>query len=188
MSHDDQLDLVALVVRMKAGDTLAYEQLYLRLNPRMAKRARRLGIPEADAIDVVHSGWEKCLKNRNSIRYPERFEAWIGKLMRREMQQWLERYRRDCNRRDPAVRVELLLASDVPSDRSQLFELLSGIPEDEVTALVLKYVDEMTHHEIRDRTGWTEGRIDYLLNRGKAMLSLKFEVRPNPGPDGAGPT
>ncbi len=184
MTGDGRWDLTPLVIRMQAGDTAAYEQIFLHRKARMLRRVRGFGVSEADAFDVTQTGWMHCWKKRGTIRNPEHFDAWLRKLMDRCAQTWIRRHRQELSRRDPAVEVDSLLDSPVAVDRVKLDELLLGVPADERRALVLKYREGKTVREIAAMTGWSQERVEYLLERGRSLLRKKFEAPPDTGGDG----
>ena len=57
----------------------------------------------------------------------------------------------------------------------EMFEVITSMPEDQRTVLVLRYYEEMSLKEIADATGWRLGTVKSRLNRGLRTARERME-------------
>jgi RNA polymerase sigma factor (sigma-70 family) len=77
-------DDAELVLRARAGDSGAWEELVERLGGRVWAVARAQGLNRADADDVFQITWMRLVTHLDTIREPERVSAWLATTARHE--------------------------------------------------------------------------------------------------------
>jgi RNA polymerase sigma factor (sigma-70 family) len=80
----DDPTVVALVVRARAGDKAAWDQIVERYAPLVWSVCRRHRLPEADAEDVGQTVWMRLVEQLAVIRQPAALPGWIATTTRRE--------------------------------------------------------------------------------------------------------
>jgi RNA polymerase sigma-70 factor (ECF subfamily) len=139
----------ALVRRAAEGDEWAADTLYRRHVPRAMKTALRLLRNRAEAEDVVQDGFLLAFSRLGQLREPAAFAGWLLRIvvsgvhrrLRRRRIEPLDGFEREAAPdAPPAVRAELRL----------LDEVLDGLPGEQRTAWVLRYVLGHTVDEAAD--------------------------------------
>ena len=70
-----------LVERARRGDREAYEELVRRRIDSMVRTARAILGHEADAQDAVQEAFVAAWRRLPGLRDPERFDAWLGRIL-----------------------------------------------------------------------------------------------------------
>jgi RNA polymerase sigma factor (sigma-70 family) len=81
--RDDQ-SVVALVVRAKAGDQQAWDELVTRFAPLVWSICRRHGLADTDANDVGQTVWLRLVEHLPALREPAALPGWLATTTRRE--------------------------------------------------------------------------------------------------------
>ncbi len=80
-----------LFLRIRDGDSIAWNALTDRYTGLMWSIARSLRLRDADAADAVQTAWLRLVENLDSIRDPERLGSWLATSVRRECYDILRR-------------------------------------------------------------------------------------------------
>ncbi len=81
MTDEQVADLVRAAA---AGDPVAWEKVVDRYVALLWAIARRHGLSESDASDVVQSTWLRLVENIDQVRDPARIGAWLATTVQRE--------------------------------------------------------------------------------------------------------
>src|SRR5437879_1273329 len=73
---------VALVVRLQAGDTTAFDEIYDTLNPRLLSFLRRMARDRAVAEDLLEETWLRLVLAREDLRPDTRLVPWLFTVAR----------------------------------------------------------------------------------------------------------
>ena len=84
-----------LLVRVRAGDRAALNEIVDRMTPLVWNVARAQGIGPESASDVVQTTWVTLLEQLHTIRTPEALAAWLITVTRREAHRVRTAERRD---------------------------------------------------------------------------------------------
>jgi RNA polymerase sigma-70 factor (ECF subfamily) len=138
----------------------------------------------ADAEDATHDAFVAAWKHWSSLRDPDRFEAWFGRILVNVCRDRLRHARRH-----PVTDVSEELAADpaagdiaaATADRDAVGRALAGLDPDHRIALVLRYYADLPVDEIAARTGAPAGtvksRLHYALrDLGAALGDERPEV------------
>jgi RNA polymerase sigma-70 factor (ECF subfamily) len=165
-----------LVVRARQGDHDAFARLVAGSIGRLNAIARLILRDYALAEDAVQDCFVDAWRSLPGLRDPERFQAWLTRLLVRSCQ--------DTRRRTRRRTVELpLLTSDGPGVEDhqarfavidQLERGLQRLTVDERTVLVLTYYLDLPNAETASILGIPSGTVKSRLHR--AILALRATV------------
>ncbi len=181
----------AYVEKMIQGDEPAFDELYRSYSGKLYRMAYAITGNKSDSEDVLQETFVKCYLNRAKLKDPERFEAWLCRILvrtawkvskkRREMS--LESLLEDPEQgqqaagicRDPSAGpLEFLM------DRETSGELLTLVGKLDVkyrTVVVLYYYNEFSTGDIARITGTLEGTVKSRLYKARKLLRKQLEGR-----------
>jgi RNA polymerase sigma-70 factor (ECF subfamily) len=176
-----------LVARTLAGEARAFEELVRRhLKSAHAVALGVLGNP-ADAEDVCQDAFLAALEKLEECRDPERFAAWLLRIVRNRALNFRER--RSLREGEPLERVAVAAAGDDPgreAERSELRErllaALAGLPDSQREVVLLHDLEGWRHRDIAEMLGTTEGAVRVRLLQARRRLRATLEG--NPGGEG----
>ena len=160
-----------LVLRARAGDREAYELIVLDRGEHLYRTALAILGREADARDATQdaliAGWRRL----GDLREPDRFEAWLGRILVNECRMALRRRGRvreiplDA---DSSLRAYEPRTPDSPDGSfDDAFDRLSA---DHRTILVLHHMHGYGVEEIAAWLGIPTGTVKWRLSRARAAL------------------
>lgn len=101
-----------LVTRCRDGQEAAWQALVGRYQRLLYTVARRAGLGEHDAADVLQACFEALFQHLHALSQPERLQAWLVTTARRETLKQLHH-----QRRHPALATITQAADDAEDDR-----------------------------------------------------------------------
>jgi RNA polymerase sigma factor (sigma-70 family) len=171
-----------LVTRAIAGDREAFSELVRRSVDRLYAIARLILRDPVLAEDATQEALVAAWRDLSALRDPDRFEAWIHRVLVRQCYREARRAR-DVRRAE--VR-ELELASSlghtVPdaniglADREALERGFARLTTDERTLLVLHYYVGYSISEVADALGVPAGTAKSRLNRAASAMRAALEA------------
>ena len=166
-------DEVAVVRAARAGDRLAFGQLYERY-ARVVHGIVLAHAPYEVADDLVQDVFERALRQIARLRDEHAFPGWLAAIARNRA--------RDHFRREPAIDElpESLSVNEHVSDEAEAAAALGVIrclPEAYRETLLLRLVEGLTGPEIADRVGITPESVRVNLHRGMKLLREQLEGR-----------
>ncbi len=180
------LDELALVRRVLAGDGAAFELVMRRHNRRLYRLARSMLRDAADAEDALQDGYLAAYQAMGNFRGEASLSTWLSRVV---ANQCLARLRRQ-NRRDNIVPMVALggleeqEAPAMPADdndtpdralvRSELRAILERkldeLPEAFRTVFVLRSVEEMSVEEVAQTLNLPEATVRTRHFRARSLL------------------
>ena len=166
-------DELAVVRAARAGDRLAFGQLYERY-ARVVHGVVLAHAPREVADDLVQDVFERALRQIATLRDERAFPGWLATIARNRA--------RDHFRREPA-NDELpdgLSVREHVSDEAEAATVLAvirGLPDAYRETLLLRLVEGLTGPEIADRVGITPESVRVNLHRGLKLLRQQLEGR-----------
>lgn len=181
----------ALLQLAKQGDAAAAEQVLGRYRPYLrvvcSLRLPSLCLRREDASDIVQHTLVDAARGMGDLRgatEPE-FEAWIAKLLERNILQSLRRHtadKRDVRREtidwrltDSAELIWHSLAADQSAPEESIFRgeaalqlaaALERLPDDQRTAVEMRYLGQHSLKAIADSMSKSTGAVAGLIRRG----------------------
>lgn len=164
-----------MLLRIASGDRAAFRTLYAEAGPKLyaicLRMMRTRDLADDAFQDAMVKVWERSWQFD-----PARGTglAWLAVLTRHAALDRLRRRRSDHIALDDGTVAEIDLAAAMPAggglDSRALFSCLSGLREDYRAAVVLSYVNGLTHEELAARLGKPLGTIKSWTTRGLKQL------------------
>ena len=143
-----------------------YQHEYMRFAVRM------LGTRE-DADEALQSAFVRAFRGLDRCRDPERFGAWLYRIVVNECRTRATRKgrRERWFVHDEALIVRMAIVSDGAAGlREEIQHALDQLPADQREAFVLKYVEELSYEEIAEITGDGVSALKMRVNRACRRL------------------
>ena len=165
-----------LIERARRGDRAAYEQIVRRKVETVYRTARAILGNDADADDATQETLIGAWRKLPSLRDPERFDAWLGRITFNACRMALRR------RRGPALielptdpahepRDPLLGGFEHRTVTADAFDrAFDRLPVEQRAILVLHHRDELPIAEVAARLGIPEGTVKSRLAAARAAL------------------
>ena len=145
----------ALIARAIGGDGEAFGTLVRRHQDEQFRTALRLTGARADAHDALQSAFVRCHRHLASCGDPQRFGAWLGRIVINECRTLIARR----SRRDKRLVHDDALLQNAPSPgadadwREEIERALAQLPDEQREAFVLKYVEDRSYEDMAELTG-----------------------------------
>jgi RNA polymerase sigma-70 factor (ECF subfamily) len=153
------------------GDRDAFGILAERSLPRLVGTAGLI-LRDADAADdAVQEALVRAWRDLPGLRDPERFEAWLHRVLVRACGDQVRRRQRD--RRDASAAMAAPGPPDATqrvADRDEMERALERLSVEQRIAVVLHYYLGLSHPEIAEATGLPIGTVKSRLSRALDAL------------------
>ena len=178
MTRTDE-ELVALSI---GGDAESFNQLVLRWERPIFALAYRVIGREEEARDVVQETFLRAFRGIGKFRGQAKFSSWVYRIALNLCRDWIRRERRApilptpdgvdvielAAEQGPVESIEDLVARN---DLSKVVaELMTRLPEEQRTAIILKEYHGMTFQEIADLQGVPLSTVKTRLYQGLNVL------------------
>jgi RNA polymerase sigma-70 factor (ECF subfamily) len=182
-THDQEEPGVAsLVIRARAGDSLAFADLYVRFFHRVHRYVTKALHDPDDAEDAAQEIFAKvlaALPSTGQLREP--FRVWLIRIARNHV---IDRQRRAAKALT-ARAVELNLQAhknvgycvDDASDARAVGALIANLPRTQQRVLLLRYVFEFPTEEIADVLDTTPDSVRHMQMRALRALYAEMVIR-----------
>jgi RNA polymerase sigma-70 factor (ECF subfamily) len=171
-----------LAIACAAGDTHAFETLYHRFGDRMKSIARNhLGGNISDAEDVVQETFLKLHRAASTYTGEASFSTWLYRILINTCYDHLRRRRRRIDEAPIDDGFDHRAASVDDTKRIALRRMLDDLPEQRRSVFVLFEIEGLSHAEIAEILGISEGNSKWILFSTKKDLQQKWKnvVRPS---------
>ncbi len=172
-------ELVALSI---GGDVESFNQLVLRWERPIFALAYRVIGREEEARDVVQETFLRAFRGIGNFRGQAKFSSWVYRIALNLCRDWMRRERRNpilpspegvdvielAAEQGPVESIEDLVARN---DMSKVVaDLMTRLPEEQRTAIILKEYHGMTFQEIADLQGVPLSTVKTRLYQGLNVL------------------
>lgn len=160
-----------------AGETAAFEQLYRAYGERMKSIAfNHLG-NIGDAEDAVQETFLKIHRSAGGFTGEAAFSTWVYRILVNTCYDALRRRRRrpEETGMDEEVSVHRTAPSVDDAKRITLRKLLDQLPEQRRTVFTLFEIEGLSHAEIGDILGISEGNSKWILFSTKKQLQEQWK-------------
>ena len=167
------------------GDRDAFGILAERRLPRLVGTAGLI-LRDADAADdAAQETLVRAWRDLPGLREPDRFDAWLHRILVRACGDQLRRRGRDTTRRSDAF-PELAGADEAArhADRDEMERALDRLSVEQRTAVVLHYYLGLSHPEIAEATGQPIGTVKSRLSRAVDYLRAELAAAARVGSRG----
>ena len=178
MTRTDE-ELVALSI---GGDVDSFNQLVVRWERPIYALAYRVIGREEDARDVVQETFLRAFRGIGNFRGQAKFSSWVYRIALNLCRDWIRRERRAPILPTPeGVDVVELAAEPGPAESIEdlvarndiskvVADLMTRLPEEQRTAIILKEYHGMTFQEIADLQGVPLSTVKTRLYQGLTVL------------------
>ena len=168
-----------LVIRARGGDRDAFTELVARSIGRLTAVARMILRDEYAAQDAVQEAFIEAWRSLPGLREPDRFEAWLRRLLIRACFKGIRR-----SKRVEAVEIRLTPADEPPVSggegnfamHDQLERGLARIPADQRAVVVLVYYLDLPLADAAQAMGVPLGTTKSRLSRATQALRAALEA------------
>ena len=174
--HDDHL----IVARVIDGDREAFRLLVRRHQDMLYRHALRMTREPDVAADLVQSSFVKAYTSIAHCRDPQRFGAWLYRILANACKDHLKSKRR----RDVSIEDQTNLADGTvsPAGDLELTELrkvldaaISKLPDSLREAFVLKHVEGRSYEEIAEMMDTSVPALKMRVHRAREVLKDALE-------------
>jgi RNA polymerase sigma-70 factor, ECF subfamily len=162
-----------LVQRVRQGDLDAYGLLMTRYRLRFGRYAFHLLGNESDAEEALQDAFTRAYRSLDRCRDPERFAAWLFRILVNRCRTAASRRGREEARRAPleaADGVGVSHPADNDMRREEILRGLARLVPDQREAFLLKYVEELSYEEMAGLTGAGESALKMRVKRACERL------------------
>jgi len=180
--HDFAGDEAALLARLKAGDTKAFEILVITHQHRVFSIALRMLGSRAEAEDIAQDTFLRAHRAIGDFRGEARLGTWLYGIAARLCLNRIASAPRRLERADDAALLRLPApAADAAGalERSELAaalqEAIAELPEERRIVVVLRDLEGLSYEEIAATLGLELGTVRSRLHRARNDLKAKLE-------------
>ena len=178
-----------LVARSQGGDLDSFNQLIIRWERPIYALAYRVIGREEDARDVCQDTFLRAYRALPGFKGQAKFSSWLYRIALNLCRDWIRRQRRAPVSQLPEdVDASELAADTGPTEsiedlvaRRELSAIveqaMTGLSEEQRTAIILKEYHGMTFQEIADLQGCPLSTVKTRLYQGLAQLRRQLEQR-----------
>ncbi len=132
---------------------------------------------DEDAADATQDAFASAWQQRATLRQPDRFDAWFGRILVNACRDWLRQRARRAARAGDAD-WEALWVADTAAATSQRDELggaLASLDPDHRIVVILRFWADLTVDDIAERMGIPGGTVKSRLHHAIATLRRALE-------------
>lgn len=171
-----------LVARSMGGDIDSFNQLVLRWERPIYALAYRVIGREEDARDVAQETFLRAFRALKGFKGQAKFSSWLYRIALNLCRDWMRRERRAPVMQAPeGVDIIELAGESTPSESIEdlvsrhelgraVAQAMSGLPEEQRTAIILKEYHGLTFQEIADLLDCPLSTVKTRLYQGLTVL------------------
>lgn len=181
-----------LVQRVQAGDTTAFDQIVLKYRERLYSVVYNLTGNREDSADLVQESFIKAYRAINSFAGDSSFFTWLyrialygayGHLRKSRLRRFFSLDKVDEDDR-PSAEIIAALTDTKGADRDafvselqeKLNEAFQKLSIKHRTVVTLFEIDGLSHQEIAEVIGCSEGTVRSRLHYAKKLLQAELQV------------
>ena len=169
-------ELEELIQGCIRNDRSAQEKLYRLFYPRMMAMVRRYIDQEMQAEEVMNNGYLRAFQKLKQYNFQGSFEGWLRKIIFHAVSDYVKQ---NCRYNEKVVLVEKdeLVHKD-HADKlyyDQVLKLVQALPDATRNVFNMYVMDGLTHKEIGNLLGISEGTSKWHLSEGRKLLKEKIE-------------
>lgn len=181
--------LTALVIKAKENENKALNDLFAETYNDVYYFALKTVKDETLAADITQETFITIFQNIYGLNDPSAYPAWSRQITYRHCLQHLKKQNRevlveedeDGNSIFDTVqedKTEFIPdeALDKEDFRNTILEMVDGLPEEQRTAIILYYYDELSVKQIAEIQGVSEGTVKSRLNYGRKAIKSSVET------------
>ena len=176
MEFEEKLDKI--VHRCRAGDRVAFEELFEIYQPRLKYYVRRLDGDSAGADDILQDIWLTVFKKIRRLKDTQSFTVWLYRIARNKVYDGFRRKERFV-----ALPEDEMPVSDGAEpvfdakDAERLHAALTRLKPYHREVLTLCFVERMPYQSIADIVGCSIGTVRSRIFYAKQSLRQEMEMQ-----------
>jgi len=154
----------------------AQEKLYRLFYPKMMSLVRRYIDHEEQAEEVLNNGYLRAFQKIKQYNFQGSFEGWIRKIVFHAVADYVKQNAKYSNQIVLVEKDELVHKDH--ADKlyyDQLMQLVQSLPDATRVVFNMYVMDGLTHKEIGNMVGISEGTSKWHLSEGRRILKEKIE-------------
>jgi RNA polymerase sigma-70 factor, ECF subfamily len=176
----NQLPDREVVARVCAGDRDSFRTLVRRYQDMLFRHALRMTAEYDVAADLVQASFVKAYANITRCRDPERFGAWLYRILANACKDHLKSKRRkDVSIEDQTNLTDLGVSPAADMERAQLRAILqrsiAALPRSLREAFVLKHVEGRSYEEMAELLETSVPALKMRVHRAREALKDQLE-------------
>lgn len=181
-------NLSSLVAKAQTGDNQALNDLFTETYNDVYYFALKTVKDETLAADVTQETFVTVFQNISTLNDPVAYPAWSRQITYRHCLQYLKKQNRevavDENEDGTTIfdtleeeRMEFIPEENLDKDdfKKTILDMVDSLPEEQRTAVILYYYDELSVKEIAEIQGVTEGTVKSRLNYARKAIKASVE-------------
>lgn len=162
---------LAIINRVLDGDVEAFSRLVDAHYDRCARIAVRIVGNREDAEEALQDAFVRAFNALEDYEERERFSAWLTRIVVNQCRTVLARARRREAIFPDVIPEDLPLDTREGDDAwPELEHALARLPVEQREAVVLRYADDLTYHEMARITGASESALKMRIQRAFVRL------------------
>ena len=162
---------LAIINRVLDGDVEAFSRLVDAHYDRCARIAVRIVGNREDAEEALQDAFVRAFNALEDYEERERFSAWLTRIVVNQCRTVLARVRRREAIFPDVIPEDLPLDTREGDDAwPELEHALARLPVEQREAVVLRYADDLTYHEMARITGASESALKMRIQRAFVRL------------------
>jgi RNA polymerase sigma-70 factor (ECF subfamily) len=170
ITDEEAVDEATIVHAAVNGDAAAFAELFRRYYPIMYSYAYRLRPNQADAQDIAQETFIKAARALPRFLPTAPFRHWLYQICTNTARDWLRRHRRQERLVAEAVAWAAREGATRAADYGPAHEALAALPEEMRFAVVLVYLEGLSHAEAAALLGCAETTVSWRIFRAKRKL------------------
>ncbi len=158
-----------LVARARLGDSDAFGQLVARHAESVRGYCYYSTGDFEEARDLCQETFVLAYTKLHQLREDSKFPAWIRRIAQNVCRRWVQK-----RRETPVEEITIPYQPTESPAAAIVKEALDALPDKERLAVVLHYVDGLSHCEIAEFLEVSEGAIRGRIHRGRKMLRMEM--------------
>lgn len=169
-------ELEQLIQGCIRNERSAQEKLYRLFYPKMMALVKRYIDQDEQAEEVLNNGFLRAFQKIRQYNFQGSFEGWVRKIVFHAVADYVKQNARYSNQ-ILLIEKDELVHKDL-ADRmyyEQLLQLVQSLPDATRTVFNMYVMEGMTHKEIGNMVGISEGTSKWHLSEGRRILKEKIE-------------
>lgn len=180
--------VLLIVEKAKQGDNDSFNTLFTETYNDVYYFALKTVKDETLAADVTQETFVTVFQNISTLNDPVAYPAWSRQITYRHCLQYLKKQNRevavDENEDGTTIfdtleeeRTEFIPEENLDKDdfKKTILDMVDSLPEEQRTAVILYYYDELSVKEIAEIQGVTEGTVKSRLNYARKAIKASVE-------------
>jgi RNA polymerase sigma factor (sigma-70 family) len=168
--NKDLNDLDIIIKGCVLNDRVSQEKLYNLYSKRMISLVRKYINDEGKAEEIMHNGFLRAYKNINQYQYQGSFEGWLRRVVFHAVADYVKKEKK--HDRVLLKEKDSVIHKDHGDNMyyNQLLHLIERLPNKSKKVFNMNVMEGMTHREIGENLGISEGTSKWHLSEAREML------------------